>query len=214
MRKDGVVNIPDCIKTFRVALGWDTELDIDCSLVMMDKFANHTDTVYFGNLKSKCGAVIHSGDNTTGRGRGDDETITINLDQVDKECHTIWPVITIFTSNRQFDDVKGAYCRIYDPQSREEFCRFSLSQNIDNISNGNIMGNFARTRSGGWCFKARGYYTQGTKSTARIKRYIVQILNNNLDGVKIGPDGEYKQLKKINTENNKGNEICCDCEIF
>jgi stress response protein SCP2 len=114
MRKDGVVNIPEAIKVFRVALGWDTELDIDCSLVMMDKWGNCVDTVYFGNLKSKDNAVVHSGDNTTGRGRGDDETITISLEKVSQEILTIWPVITIFTSNRQFDDVKGAYCRIYD----------------------------------------------------------------------------------------------------
>jgi tellurium resistance protein TerZ len=199
MRKDGVVNIPDSMKVFKVALGWDTELDIDCSLVCIDKWGNAIDTVYYGNLKSEDGAILHSGDNTTGKGKGDDETITISLDMVSKETVSIWPVITIFTSNRQFDDVKGAYCRIFEIQSKEEFCRFSLSKNIDNISNGNIMGNFSRTRSGGWFFKARGYYTRETKSTARIKRYITQIINNNLDGVKIGPDGEYKVLKKINT---------------
>ena len=85
MAKDGVVNIPEAMKVFRVALGWDTELDIDCSLVMMDKWGNAIDTVYFGNLKSQCGAVVHSGDNTTGRGRGDDETITISLERVNKE---------------------------------------------------------------------------------------------------------------------------------
>lgn len=38
MLKDGVLNIPENLKVFRVGLGWDTELDIDCSLIMMDKW--------------------------------------------------------------------------------------------------------------------------------------------------------------------------------
>ena len=61
------------------------------------------DNVYFGNLKSKDGAITHSGDNRTGAGSGDDETISINLEKVDSSVETLWAVITIYTYSSTFD---------------------------------------------------------------------------------------------------------------
>ena len=75
---------------------------------------------------------------------------------------SIWPVITIYTAGDEFDDVRGAYCRLYDPMTGQEFVRSNLSQNRDNISNGNIVANFKRNGNT-WTFKARGYYTKGTR---------------------------------------------------
>ena len=48
----------------------------------------------------------------TGEGSGDDENIFINLDQIPQNVQTLWPCITIYTDNRQFDDVSGAYVRL------------------------------------------------------------------------------------------------------
>jgi stress response protein SCP2 len=60
----------------------------------------------------------------------------------------------------QFDDVSGAYCRIYDGH-QSELVRYNLSANKDNISNGNIVANFKRNGAQ-WTFKALGYYTKNT----------------------------------------------------
>jgi stress response protein SCP2 len=53
----------------------------------------------------------------TGEGAGDDETIKIHLPNVSSNVQTIWPVITIYTHGKQFDDVENAYIRIIDPKS-------------------------------------------------------------------------------------------------
>ena len=45
-------------------------------------------------------------------------------------------------------------------------------------------------------FKSRGYYSKDTKSTARIKRYLKQIVNNNLEGLKIGEKGKYIRVRR------------------
>ena len=61
------------------------------------------DNVYFINKTSKDGAVKHSGDNLTGVGSGDDETISINLEKVDSSVGTLWAVITIYSGSSTFE---------------------------------------------------------------------------------------------------------------
>lgn len=60
------------------------DIDIDASVFMLtnDKLAYKSDLIYFGNLKSKCGGVTHTGDNLTGDGDGDDEQIIVDLSKI------------------------------------------------------------------------------------------------------------------------------------
>lgn len=157
MKIDDVVSIPDSMRTFKIGLGWKTTLDIDCSLLLFDELGNPLETLYSRNIKLK----LKSPETLENDGI-DDEDFTINLDKISEDCVSIWPVITINTHGSQFDNVTGAYCRIFDEVSKTEFARFSLLENKDQESNGNIMGNFSRTSDGGWFFKARGYYTRNT----------------------------------------------------
>ena len=127
---------------------------------------------------------MHHGDNTTGDGAGDDETISIDFSQIDARVDRIWTVITIYTYGDEFDDVRGAYSRIYDPKTNQEFVRTNLSQNKDNISNGNIVANFHRNGAG-WTFKAMGYYTKGTRDAFAIEKHCSEVMHNNFDNIKI-----------------------------
>ena len=74
-----MINIPLSMTSFKLGLGWDTECDIDASVLLLDKKGTLLEKVYFGNLTSNNGAVVHSGDNLTGEGDGDDEVLTVNL---------------------------------------------------------------------------------------------------------------------------------------
>jgi tellurium resistance protein TerZ len=58
---------------------------------------------------------VHKGDNLTGAGSGDDETIVLNISKVSQDVVYLIPVISVFTVNKQFDDVSGAYCRVIEP---------------------------------------------------------------------------------------------------
>ena len=150
----------------KVGLGWDTTADIDASVILMDKNKKKIDQVWFRQLKSKDGAVTHSGDNLTGEGDGDDEIISIDLNKLNKKVHYIWPVINIYSSGKSFNNVKGAFCRIYDAASNVEFCRFDLSQDgqvLPNTCNGNIVANFSKVGDN-WILTANGYYTKGTQT--------------------------------------------------
>ena len=96
--------MPNNLKSFKFGLGWDTNCDVDASILLLDKYGNLISKVYYGNLKWKNG-VTHHGDNKTGEGDGDDEVITINLDDITGKVESIWPIITINTPMLTFKDI-------------------------------------------------------------------------------------------------------------
>jgi stress response protein SCP2 len=138
--KDHAVILPGNLTHLRIGLGWDTRLDIDASVILYDKNGRESDTIYFGKLKNANSSVVHQGDNLTGEGEGDDEVIDIELGLIPENVESIWPVITIYTSGKNFSQVSGAFCRMLDKSTGKEFCRFTLSDCKDGRSNGNIMG--------------------------------------------------------------------------
>lgn len=120
-----------------MGLGWEAaggglfrsapSIDLDASCLMFDANANVVDVVWFRQLKSKDGSVVHSGDNRTGDGDGDDETILVNLSRVPESVQTLIFTVNSFTG-QTFNDVKEAYCRIVDKRNGSELARITLSE--------------------------------------------------------------------------------------
>ena len=73
------------------------------------------------------------------------------------------------------------------------------------MSNGNMLCSLQRTGKNEWYFKARNYYTQNTRSTAKIKRFIAQVIHNNYNEIKIGEDGDFLINNKNNRQKDKDN---------
>ena len=74
-----------------VAVGWHLHsfdaqsLDVDVSCFMLDKNGKtrmNEDFIFYNNLQDIDSAVVHNGDNMTGAGDGDDETISIDLNKI------------------------------------------------------------------------------------------------------------------------------------
>merc|ERR1712008_322264 len=102
------------MKSAVAGLGWDTDkgnVDLDVSAVMLDQSCRHVNTVFYGQLSAQ--GVTHSGDNLTGQGSGDDETITIALEHVPPRVHQIFFVINIFSRGTNFSQVANPYCRLH-----------------------------------------------------------------------------------------------------
>lgn len=72
--------------SIRLGAAWDYSLinrtDFDLSLVLCDRWGNELDAIFYNNLNYMDGAIIHTGDNRSGEGDGDDESIIINLTQI------------------------------------------------------------------------------------------------------------------------------------
>lgn len=106
-----------------------------------------------------------SGDNRTGAGDGDDETIHLDISKIPADCHAILIGANIFEAkNRKqnFGQVQNAFCRIFDPATPvtgSEFMRFDLSEDAS-MDTGFILGKVYR-RDAEWKFEGIGTPVNG-----------------------------------------------------
>jgi len=149
-----------------VGLGWDEadgvsqEIDCDVSVFMIGedfKIPNDSYFVFYNNLSSGDGSVIHHGDNRTGEGEGDDESININLSQVHNSVEQMVFVVTIDGAEKKgqdFSNVANSFIRICNNDSGEELCRFTLNDSFSGYDSVQI-GRFYRDGNE-WGFEAIG----------------------------------------------------------
>lgn len=104
------------------------ETDLDLSCVVYDHQNEKMDTIWYAQLQSKCGGVRHRGDETEGDEKGDDETIMLDLNQLDEDAKTLFFVVSSFSGGR-FSSVEHGYWRLFDPVAQREMARFKFSGN-------------------------------------------------------------------------------------
>ena len=123
-----------------MGLGWDAvkskgmfgfgsksaDIDLDASCIMFDEANNPVDMVWFKQLKSKDGSIVHTGDNRTGAGDGDDEQIIVDLTQVPGNVKSLVFTVNSFTG-QSFAQVQNAYCRIVNAGNSKEVAKYDLS---------------------------------------------------------------------------------------
>jgi len=154
-----------------LGLGWDPEktgllgrlfggggsVDLDASCIMFDAALQPVDLVWFRQLRSRDGSIEHSGDNRTGEGEGDDESIFVSLTKVPSSVQHL-----VFTTNsftgQTFEKIQNAYCRILNTANGQELARFNLSEQGDHT--GVVMAKLSRGATG-WEFQAIGKPTNG-----------------------------------------------------
>ncbi len=126
-----------------VGLGWDTNkysggsaFDLDASAFLLDvnnKASGIQDFIFYNNLQGGKGSVIHTGDNLTGEGDGDDEQIKVDLKMVPESINKIAVAVTIHdatTRNQNFGQVSNAFVRIVDELSGQEIMRYDLGEDF------------------------------------------------------------------------------------
>ncbi len=154
------------MKTALSGLGWDAratdgqEFDLDCSVFMINetnKVLSDAYFIFFNQKQSECGSVIHNGDNRTGAGDGDDETVQVAFDKVPAEVKKLVFAVTIHEAderNQNFGMVSNAYMRIVNDSNQEEIARFDLSEDAS-TETAMIFGELYR-HNDDWKFKAVG----------------------------------------------------------
>ena len=144
--------------------GGQADIDCDASVFMLNqegKLSGIKNLIYFGNLKSACKSVLHTGDNLTGEGTGDDEQILVNLDKVPSNIHKLLFVVNIYNCvdrKQHFGMIENAYIRVEDQGNKKEIAKYNLSDNYSEKTT-LIVGAIYR-KDGSWQFKAIG---EGTK---------------------------------------------------
>lgn len=155
-----------------VGLGWDTnkydggnDFDLDSSVFLLGdtgKVTSESDFVFYNNTSGANGSVVHTGDNRTGEGDGDDEQVKIDLSNVPANVQRITFTITIHDGearNQNFGQVSNAYARILNEDTGEELIRYDLGEDFS-IETALVVGELYR-HNGEWKFSAIGSGYQG-----------------------------------------------------
>ncbi|WP_300671092.1 TerD family protein [Soonwooa sp.] len=144
-------------------------VDLDASCILYDDGKNELDVVYFGQLKSKDGAVRHSGDDLTGDMSGDDgldnEVITLDLSKLNPNVSHVAFVLNSY-KGQDFGTIPFASIRIYEgtpTRVSEVFATYNIAKG-DNFAGhvSMVMGIFYK-RNGEWKFNAIGEPTRDRK---------------------------------------------------
>jgi stress response protein SCP2 len=153
-----------------MGLGWDpakrgADIDLDASVIVVNAKGRKVDAVWFMAKSAYKGAIEHSGDNLTGEGEGDDETITVDLARLPEEAYAL--VFTVNSFRRQnFTEVRNAYCRLLDAGSGAELVRFDLTDSKPRT--GVIMSVLVRAGAT-WEMTAIGDFHDGTSARAMFE---------------------------------------------
>jgi tellurium resistance protein TerD len=153
-------------------LGWDTnkydgghEFDLDVSVFMTGesgKVAGDTDFIFYNNPQDAAGSVVYSGDNRTGEGEGDDESVKITLSKVPAATQKIAFTVTIHEAesrSQNFGQVSNAYIRIVNLANNEELIRYDLGEDYS-VETAIVVGELYR-HGAEWKFSAIGSGFQG-----------------------------------------------------
>ncbi|MFH8886467.1 TerD family protein [Streptomyces californicus] len=155
----------------RMGLGWEPafrgkDIDLDASVIAYGPNRNHLASCYFGKLTILNGAVQHSGDNLTGEGAGDDETIMVDLGELPAEATGLVFTVNSFTGQK-FNEVAKAYCRLIDDASGEELVRFDLTG--AEPQTGVMMAKLIRQFTGEWEMTALGEFVKSRTVRGMVK---------------------------------------------
>ncbi len=167
----------------RVGIGWDKtrtggfigtgapEIDLDASAI---QFADGKlfDLAFYNNLATRDGSVVHQGDNRSGSGAGDDETILVDLAKVYAKVDRIFLLVSSY-AGQSLEWTDNAYCRVLsDDDAAVELARITLTAGVRET--GLVMAELVRSGDG-WRLHAIGEGVAvklPTEAVAALQRFL------------------------------------------
>ncbi|WP_108482236.1 TerD family protein [Oceaniglobus ichthyenteri] len=147
------------------------DIDLDAAVIIFDADKQAIDLVWFKQLKSNDGSIVHSGDNLTGDGDGDDEVIHVDLKALDARAKYLVFTVNSFRG-QTFDEVDNAFARLVDASNQNEICRYTLNEKGRHT--GVVMASMEKTGAG-WQMTAHGTPTNGRTAQELIGAAVAEI---------------------------------------
>ncbi|KKW81830.1 chemical-damaging agent resistance protein C [Acinetobacter sp. AG1] len=167
-----------------IGLGWDERatdgaaFDLDASAFLLTatgKVRGDHDFIFYNQLKSQDNSVEHTGDNRSGQGDGDDETLLVDLSKVSPEIEKIAITVTIHDAQargQNFGQIANAFIRVVNQDTNIEVVRFDLAEDYS-TETAMVFGEVYR-HNGEWKFKAVGQGYSGGLA-AMCQQYGIQV---------------------------------------
>ncbi|MFB8347786.1 TerD family protein [Streptomyces niveus] len=160
-----------------IGLGWDArsttgaDFDLDASALLVNaagKVPSDQHFIFYNNLKSPDGSVEHTGDNLTGEGEGDDESLKVNLAGVPADVDKIVFPVSIHEAEsrgQSFGQVRNAFIRVVNQAGGAELARYDLTEDAS-TETAMVFGELYR-HGAEWKFRAVGQgYASGLSGIA------------------------------------------------
>lgn len=160
-----------------VGLDWDlrtttgADFDLDASALVLDasgKIITDRHFVFFNNLRTPDGSVVHSGDNTTGAGEGDDERLEVDFGAMPDAAERVAFAVSIYDADargQSFGQVRNAYIRVLNRADGTEMARYDLTEDAS-METAMVFGELYR-HNDEWKFRAVGQgYASGLAGIA------------------------------------------------
>ncbi len=147
-------------------LGFKKSVDLDASCILYDNGNQPADAVWFGQLRSQDGSILHTGDDLTGGGSEQDpnEVINVNLKSVPSGVKSIVFVVNSY-SGETFKGVPFAFCNVVDAGNNKEIARYNLNTEGGDYK-GFVIAKVYR-HDNEWKFHAIGEQCTGRQRTIR-----------------------------------------------
>jgi tellurium resistance protein TerD len=154
------------LKRAIVGLGWDArasdggDFDLDASVFLCGangKVRGDSDFIFYNNLRAPDGSVEHTGDNQTGAGEGDDESVKVDLSKIAADVQKVVFAVTIHDAaarKQNFGMVSNAFVRVVNAETNKEVARYDLSEDAS-IETAMIFAELYRAGND-WKFRAVG----------------------------------------------------------
>ncbi|MFB7635067.1 TerD family protein [Streptomyces sp. NPDC056149] len=166
------------LSSVTIGLGWavrtttGADYDLDASALLCaqsGKVVSDQHFVFFNNLTSPDGSVVHSGDNLTGGSHGDDEQIQIDLTSVPPQVTKVVFPVSIYEAEQRgqsFGQVRNAFIRVVNQADGREIARYDLTEDAS-TETAMVFGELYRHGTE-WKFRAIGQgYASGLRGIAQ-----------------------------------------------
>jgi tellurium resistance protein TerD len=189
VKKGDSVNLTKIDPTMRqliIGVGWDVKsfegerVDMDASAFLLNRDGEtreDEDFVFYNNLKACEGAVRHTGDNRTGAGDGDDETIFVDLNGIPFDIEQVVFVVSIYQGDQKdqrFTQVRNTFLRVVNQETGNEICRFDIDVHAQDSPESTAMIVASIVREGPkWVFYALGELVDGGLPAVATKYGII-----------------------------------------
>lgn len=161
------------MKKVHIGVGWDMNafdtdpLDLDLSCFLLNKNMKTRvdgDFIFYNNMEGCEGAVLHNGDNRTGAGDGDDESMQIDLNGVPFDITTIMFVLSIYKGDEKehyLSKLRNCYIRLVNANNMQEMLRYEIAPEIEDCKAAAILVASLNREGPKWHFKAIGELAPG-----------------------------------------------------
>ena len=184
------VNINAKDETLRkvvIGAGWDNfsfnsnDLDLDLSLFLLNKDGMtcvDEDFIFYNQPEAINGGIRHRGDNRTGAGDGDDETISVFLEAIPFDILHAYIVLTIYQGYEKEQNMamaRNAYIRLVNEETNEEIVRYKMDADLKEHSETGAVVAALNREGPKWHFKPlMEFYAGGLTEIAKKYGMVVK----------------------------------------